>query len=357
MTDDAAHPRRRRWIGWTVGIVLVLLVIAVSWVTIRGIGAGVALSQGAHTIERAREMVASGNIDDLARMASRASAHAENAQSLTADPVWRAAEIVPWVGADLRAMREAAEIAAEVAVRARGPLLDAAYEVRLGSLELSGNSMDIELLARVAPDLERAAAAFGRQEARLAGIRTSGALPPAAAAADDLVAELRALARGSAMLAGAADLLPTMLAVDSERTYLLIVAGEGDAAPTAAVIRVTDGTFSLQAADQAVAPLADGPFPDAAQAAAEAWAAAHRTTIDGVVAVDAELLPALAEVAGLTEEDGTGVGPVYRRIAEGGVEPASLFTALIAAGDRDGIRVWSAHEADQERLAQTSLAD
>ena len=72
--------------------------------------------------------------------------------------------------------------------------------------------------------------------------------------------------------------------------------------------------------------------------------------------MDAALLPALADVAGLTEEDGAGIGPVYRRIAEGGVEPASLFTVLIAAGDRDGIRVWSAHEDDQARLAQTSLA-
>src|SRR5690606_36358474 len=112
--------------------------------------------------------------------------------------------------------REAAEIAAEVAVRARGPLLDAAYEARLGSLELSGSHIDVDLLARAAPDLERAAVVFARHEARLEGIRTSGAVPPVAAAADDLIAEFTALARGTAMAAGAAALLPDLLAAEAE---------------------------------------------------------------------------------------------------------------------------------------------
>src|SRR5690606_38154172 len=138
VTDDAARPRRRTWIGWVVGSVLVLLVIAAGWVAIRGIGATVALSQGAQTIERARALVAADEIEDLSRMAARASAHAQNAHSLTSDPVWRAAELVPWIGADLRAMRETAEIADELAGRVRGPLLDAAYEARLGPVELSG---------------------------------------------------------------------------------------------------------------------------------------------------------------------------------------------------------------------------
>ncbi|WP_396656735.1 hypothetical protein [Microbacterium sp.] len=356
MTDDAARPRRRTWIGWVVGSVLVLLVIAAGWVAVRGIGATVALSQGAQTIERARALVAADEIEDLSRMAARASAHAQNAHSLTSDPVWRAAELVPWIGADLRAMRETAEIADELAGRVRGPLLDAAYEARLGPVELSGIRIDIDLLDRVAPDLERAATAFARLDARLAGIRTSGAIPPAAEAADHLRAELTALARGTAMLAGAAELLPTMLAADGARTYLLIVSGGPDAAPTAAVIGVADGAFSLQAAGRAVDPLADAPFPEAALTAAQAWAAAHRTTIDGVVAVDAELLPDLAEAVGLTEEAGTGLGPIFQRIAEGGVDPASLWSVVVAAGDRDGIRVWSAHEDEQRRLEQTTLA-
>lgn len=356
MTDDAPRPRRRAWIGWVVGIVVVLLVLVIGWVGIRGIGATMAVSQAARNVESARALVAGGNVTDLARLASRASAQAENARSLTSDPVWRAAELVPWIGADLRALRETAEIADEAADRARGPLLDAAGEARLGILELSGDQLDVTELARVAPELTRAATVFAPLEARLDDIRPSGAIPPVAAAVRDLVDELTALARGSAMVAGAADLLPTMLAADGARTYLLVVAGEADAAPTAAVIRVTNGTFSLVASDKAIEPLADTGFAEAAQAAAEGWAAAHRMTIDGVVAVDAQLIPALAEVAGLTEEDGTGVAAVYQRLADGSVEPASLFTALIAAGDRGGIQVWSAHEADQERLAQTSLA-
>lgn len=356
MTDDAPRPRRRRWVGWTIGVVVVLLVLAVGWVGIRGIGATTALSQAAHNVNEIRALVADDNVTDVSRLASRASAQAENARSLTSDPVWRAAELVPWIGTDLRAVRETAEIADEIADRARGPLLDAASEARLGVVELSGDHLDTVQLARIAPELSRAAKVFAPLEARLAGIRTSGAIPPVAAAVDDLVDELTTLARGSAMLAGAADLLPTMLAADGTRTYLLVVAGEADAAPTAAVIRVADGTFSLLAADQAVEPLADAAFPEAAQATAEAWAAAHRTTIDGVVAVDAQLLPALVEIAGLTEEDGTGVAAVFGRLADGSVQPASLFSALIDAADRSGIRVWSAHEADQDLLAQTSLA-
>ena len=37
--SDGRLPVRRRWIGWTVGVLLSLLLIAIGWVCIRGIGA------------------------------------------------------------------------------------------------------------------------------------------------------------------------------------------------------------------------------------------------------------------------------------------------------------------------------
>ncbi|PJI52989.1 hypothetical protein CTI14_34810, partial [Methylobacterium radiotolerans] len=116
--SDGRLPVRRRWVGWTVGLVLVFLVLALGWVTVRGIGAVDNLQQIAKATSQLKQSIADGDLDGAAPIAARISRNAESARSLTGDPIWQAFGVLPWIGPNFRAVSDVAEIADDVSTDA-----------------------------------------------------------------------------------------------------------------------------------------------------------------------------------------------------------------------------------------------
>ncbi|MFI8594512.1 DUF4012 domain-containing protein [Microbacterium sp. NPDC078428] len=352
-TTDARSTRRSRralWITLAVVVVVVLLLAAAAWLAFRALAARDALAATADEAALLQQSVLAGEHDDLDARARSISAHASDAARATGDPVWRAAEILPWVGANLRAVRDISEIADELARDGVPALLDAADAVDLDSLGVTGNTVDLAPLDAARPALESADGVFSAAAERAAAIDTGWTLPIITDAVDEVRQTLEPAASTVDGLARAASLLPSMLGADGPRDYLLLmqnnaeVRSSGGIPGAFAVLHAEDGAISLtgQAStadfrkfDEPIAELDaatvalfdDQPgqyvqhalqipdFPKAAALAAEFWAQTMGSRVDGVVAVDtvtiADLLRATGPVSAgeyeLTPDDAVDI--------------------------------------------------
>ena len=126
--SDGRLPARRRWIGWTIGILLTLLVIAIGWVAVRGIGAVDDLRQVAKGATQLKQAIAEGDLDGAEPISDAIARNAASAHDLTSDPIWHAFGVLPWVGPNFQAVSEIAEIADDVSTEA---LTEAALGARM----------------------------------------------------------------------------------------------------------------------------------------------------------------------------------------------------------------------------------
>ena len=128
-------------------------------------------------------------------------------------------------------------------------------------------------------------------------------------------------------------------------------------------------------------------FPTTGALTREMWKRTYGTEVDGVISLDPVALSYLLRATGpitlatgeaLTSENAvqlllsdvyanydnpadqdqlfaSAAAAVFAALAGGQADPAALISALAQAGDERRILIWSAHEADQELLAGTTL--
>lgn len=178
--SDGRLPVRRRWIGWTVGVLLALLIVAIGWVTIRGIGAVNDLQQVAKGATQLKKSIAAGDLEGADPIARSIARSAASAADLTSDPVWQAFGFVPWLGPNFRAVSEIADIADDVSADALTPLLEVADGLDLASLGFSGGTIDLAPFATIEKPLGTASAALSTAELQARRIDADATLPPLA---------------------------------------------------------------------------------------------------------------------------------------------------------------------------------
>lgn len=299
------------------------------WVVVRGLMAREALTGALPLVRSLQTSVIEGDTE-LGPQVAEVQRRTAEARALTSDPVWRALEVLPWVGGNLSAFREAAAAVDDVAVDALPPLADLAGAVDPASLTPRDGAIDLEPIIAARPALATAADALQRAEARVVAINTDGTLPQLAAA----VAELRTLLVDTSALVsgldGAAQLLPGMLGADEPRSYLVMFLTNaevraGGGIPGALAELVADnGRIEIIAQDSAGSgfdpaptPLTDTEtllfnevtglylqnvtatpqFERSAELARAMWAERTGRSVDGVVSID---VPALAGVLNAT---------------------------------------------------------
>ncbi|MGV2900999.1 DUF4012 domain-containing protein, partial [Microbacterium sp. AGC62] len=250
--SDGRLPVRRRWIGWTVGVLLSILLIAIGWVTIRGIGAVSDLQQVANGATQLKASIASGDLEEAERVSGSIARNAASADELTSDPVWQAFGAVPWLGPNFRAVSEIAEIAHDVSTNALTPLLDVAGGLDLAGLGVEGGTIDLAPFAEIEKPLGTASTALSAAELQAKRIDAGATLPPLA----DAIGELRSAVTGAASvvgsLHGASVLLPTMLGGEGPRSYVLAMQNNaelrssGGIIGSIALLHAENGTITLQ---------------------------------------------------------------------------------------------------------------
>lgn len=311
-------------------MVALVVVLAVGWLAFRGYQAVRAL-EDARTAARALESALlgadSGGADLVA--AQRAAARAVSA---TSDPIWRAAEVLPWAGDQLRAVRAVAESLHRVTRDVLPPVVDLVGQVRDGRIRTADGSFDVAAIASAGSALDTADESAGRASAQIAAVdqtRLVGVLAGEVASAQRQLATVATTVHSARQLA---DLAPGMLGASGSRTYLVIALNGAELRSAGGIVGAVTAlhldrgklslgtqlsTSDLTSLPQPVLSLTadelalEGDrlgrwvqdasmtpdFPRTGQLVAARWVKAVGGTVDGVVGLD---VPAVAELLSFT---------------------------------------------------------
>jgi hypothetical protein len=331
--------RRILWISIAIAALILLVGAAGLWTLSRAQIARDHLESAADIAATFPTLLTEKDAAATQKAAEEFAIDARAARDATSDPIWRIAEVVPWIGPNLSAVRQVSEIADDLATNAVSPLVGVADGIDLSQLGFSGGRIDLTPLANAAPALADANEAFQR------ALKTVRNLPdPTVAAVSSAVDRLDEVIVPAAAaidsLDRAATLLPPMLGADGPRTYLLLMLNNaetrtyGGIPGAGAVISVNDGAISINRQltsndylieDESVTPLSpstialfgDHPgryiqntmsplnFSEGASAAAALLEKSTGIAVDGVIAIDTASIGYFLETTGPIE-----VGPV-----------------------------------------------
>ncbi|RWZ68625.1 DUF4012 domain-containing protein [Labedella populi] len=394
--------RRRRIIGWTITGVVVVLVAAVAWVGIRALLAKNELEAAVPLATRITDSIGDGDTTAARQTSRELVSHTMTAASLTSDPIWRAFEILPWIGDDLRAVRNVAGSVDGLARDAVTPVLDLTETFGLDQFRPVDGRLDVQPLLDAQPTVARAAAATTAARDRVEAIDTSDTIGPVSDAVDRLSGLVETAYAATDAADRAVRLLPLVLGSDGPRDYLLLFQNSaeprsgGGITSAMALVHTEDGAISLtQQASASDFPKRDEPiielpaetenlygditgrfvqnttitpqFPLSAQMAQAWWQDAFGTTVDGVIALDPTTLSYLLRATGpltlatgdeLTADNAVKLllQDVYERYTEPTVQDAffastaaEVFSA-ISSGDVDPVAfIGALTQASEER--------
>ena len=340
MSDDeviahaASRPARATW--RRARQVLLALAIAVvfcaAWVGVRGYLASQHLQNAVALATEVRSGIADGGDATLQR-AHDLQSEVQAAEGLTGDVVWRGTEYVPFVGDDLRAVRQVSAVLSTVADDAVVPVAEVASKVDVESFKPVDGALDLQPLVEAQPAVDRADSTLTSQLEVAQAIDTSGTVSQVTDAVDQLVDVLGGASAQVDVVARAVDLAPGMLGADGPRDYLVLFQNNAELRATGgipgavALLRVEGGKISLvQQASSGDFPRADAPvlplpvetqglygaitgqyiqdvnltpqFPLSAQLAREMWKRQFGTEVDGVLSIDPVALSYLLTATG-----------------------------------------------------------
>lgn len=351
-----------RVVARVVAVTVVVLVLAGAWLAFRA-------WQAVSALQDARALLGDVQVDagsvgsattDLTRLREATSA----AAGASSDPVWRAAEVVPWAGDQLEAVRVVSTSLDAVVADA----LPAVTDLRAlldGGLRGPDGRFDVPALRTVTDRVGTAAATAADAHADVAALDPDALVGPLA----DPVRQVQdALARVDASLGPVgrtAGVLPAMLGGDGPRTYLVLalntaeLRAAGGIVGTVVAVRVDDGavtivdrrtTVDLPELTETVAELTPEEldtwgdrlgrfvqnsvltpdFPRTAELVAARWTRDVGGTVDGVVATDP------LAVAGLVEATGPVPDPDGGTLDAAGLVGALLRDAYVRHPDAAG---------------------
>ena len=420
------HGRIRRAVTRVLIGAAVLVAAAGVWLVVRGVlavGETVALKSAAAEFEATLDVAdsdaaaAASFLDRMSGDAGALAGHALTLASLTSDPVWRAAEIVPYAGAQLRAARLGAAELARLTSAGRD-VLDASAAVLAPSATAG---LDLDAIRALNAPLDEVVARLAEARETLAGIDRDGLLGPVEQGLDTLDAMIERTSPALEAMRATARVVPPLLGADEPRLILLMLQNPaelragGGITGTFVAIRAEDGAMQLVGqADSAEFPPAAAPqiaipadaspsaadgvgrfvqnmtatpdFPLSARLAAAWWHGRTGEDADAIVALDPLVLKPLLALTGPVTVEGEQIWAeqvvdallrrpylereqdaqtaFFREVTQG------VFTAAMAAPaeapgmafhlapllDAGRLAVWSAHPDEQAVIAATAAA-
>jgi len=220
--DNAAATKRPWWRPRLKPTVWTIVGILGFCVVVMGVSAVVAKMSVDSLIAEAKALV--DDIDDTDATQAHVDdmrSSARNAHIATAHPIWRASEILPVVGDDLRAVRLLAGAADPLISDVAAPLL----EFDLSSIGPTDGALNVGAVAQLGKKIEEVAPVAEQTNIRLIaeGIDADSLLPPLRAPVKQVSDGLSTLGDTMRRLAVLSPQLPTMLGADGPRNYLVLV--------------------------------------------------------------------------------------------------------------------------------------
>lgn len=325
---------------WTIAGAIILSVVATAWVGTRAWAAKGELERAIPIAASIQDAVISGDAPGAVARSVELSQRAASASSLTSDPVWRAFEVMPFVGSNLAAFRQLAQVVEDVSVNAVAPLTKVVGGLDLSAFKPVDGTVNLQPLLDSRSQIEVADSALINAQAKILAIDTSSTISQISSAAVQLADVVDQAAHGVDVVARAVTLLPAMMGAEGPRKYLLIFQNNAELRATGglpgamALLETNDGRINLtkQATGASFgefdSPVVDLPtetrgiytdrvstfigdvtltphFPTTGLVTQEMWRLKFGDEVDGVVSLDPVALSYLLRATGpITLETG-----------------------------------------------------
>ncbi|QCB98875.1 DUF4012 domain-containing protein [Arthrobacter sp. PAMC25564] len=313
------------------GLVAVVSTGSVAWLASKATTVKTELSAATSLLPQLEHELMS-NEAGAVRTVEELKVHTGAAREAASDPLWSAAALLPWIGANFQAVNDAAVSADDVARLGAAPLVSAFQSLDWKTLTPTSAGTDLGQLKSADPKVASAAQAVRSSSERLNGIDTAPLIPqvsePLVKARDRLVL----LSNDLDAAASAARIAPAMLGSEQPRQYLLLVQNNAEGRATGgipgalAVVTASNGKLTLGSQTSATEMGAFVPsvsvdpeqeqiysnrlgqymqdvnltpdFPTAASTANSMWEKRNGGHLDGVISMDPVVLGYVLDATG-----------------------------------------------------------
>jgi len=219
----ARNPRRGRRIALLVIAGGVLLLLAsIGWVGARALLSKSELESAIPLANTVQTSLVGGDSAAAGAAAAELVERANNAASLTSDPVWRAFESLPAVGVNLTVVRQLANSVKEIANGAVLPLTDAAASISVEGFKPVNGAIALQPLIDSQPSVSAASVALKSAQADLQNVDATGAMSQVRDAAVQLQSALDDATQSVDAVDRAVRIIPAMLGASGPRNYLVL---------------------------------------------------------------------------------------------------------------------------------------
>jgi hypothetical protein len=232
-------------------VVLAAVVLAAVWLTVEVLRVRAALSDARTQASELTEQLSTPGPGGESAIAKQLAEDVEHAGDIIDGPAWAVGRRLPFVGADFDVVADAVDAVTEITTEGVPALTDLAAERDDGSLGVTKGKIDLSVLTRLTPIVEKSDAIFSRGRSKFEAIDLDRAHGPVT---DALESVGQKLDQAQSLLntgAKALQLAPGMLGENGERTYLLIFQNNAELRSTGgipgayAVLHVAKGHLTI----------------------------------------------------------------------------------------------------------------
>ena len=337
-----------RRVVWSIVALFVVVAALGAWIAVRALQAKAELEAAQGLFGQLQQQAMSFDAVGADATLQRITVRTDKAVELTSDPVWRAGEMVPFAGANLRAFRQIAALTSDVVDNVATPLIGAVDGLDPATLTPPSAEIDLSTLLTAAPTIAAAADGVAVALDDAESIDTSGAIEQLSAARTRIVDVLRSVSPLLSTLDSMVPLMPSVLGADAPRTYVVMFQNPaesralGGAALSFAVLSMDAGRIELQSTVSAASKNFRGyaePVVAAPDGIPDLFAGTYATSI-----ANSTVRPSFTAAAEITSEmwfrqfgyrvDGVvSIDPVALSYILGATDPITLSTGDLLTGD------------------------
>lgn len=243
---------RLRWVVATAALAVVLVATAGGWLAWRASAAQRELLAAKQQVTEVRAALLAADPAAARSRLAEVQRHTRRARSLTSDPVWRAAGVVPFLGATPRAVRQVAAATDDLAEQALPALVAAGGALAPAQLRSSGDQLAVTSLTAAQTSLARAQRSLAAVRADLGRLPSGWVAGSVREAAATLIDEVGTAEGQLTQARQTIGLAAGMLGADGPRRYLLVLQNNAEARGTGglpgmyAVLGVNRGRIAVE---------------------------------------------------------------------------------------------------------------
>lgn len=243
--------RRRFWIWLSVCVALIVLVVGVVFAAIqifeRAMNTRTHLEAAMGEVQGVQQSILAQDTAVAAEASARLSAETSAAVASTQGRLWSLAEHVPWIGANLAAVRQVAEVTDDLAADVVAP----ATKLDLSTLAPRDGRIDVAAISELSTVIDGVDDGVERASVTIDAIDTGALIDQVSAGVERLDGALTTLRETLSPASDILGILPSALGAEEPRDYLVMFQGNSEArslggnAAVFIVIHVDNGAISI----------------------------------------------------------------------------------------------------------------